>query len=472
MRLGDTIVACGTGPSQAALAIVRLSGEDAPAAVKVALACDIAERSGWQPAMLSLESHGSSTTAPTKAAHIEFPASMLFFPAGRSFTGETIVELHVPGHPALVGRIVEALVACEGVRLAEPGEFTARAYLNARMTAEQAEGVRSVIEARTSSELNAARRLLAGQTGALYRQLADDLAAALALVEAGIDFTDQEDVVAIAPADLQARLITLLEALDKELGTRGSADEHRSSLPTVVLAGQPNAGKSTLFNALLGHARATIADLPGTTRDAIGEPTEILPGVPITLMDLAGLDQAFDSGSPSDAAAQTAALELIETADVVIWCDPHGRFEADDARIARLARHSPLRVRTKSDLPTGQGERLSESGGALAVCALDGWGIAALRRAIADAATLGGNAQAAQATLVPRHRRALLEARAALCEAEEGVREVATTADHLADPAFIAGAMRAALDALGSIAGEISPDDVIGRIFATFCVGK
>lgn len=472
MRLGDTITACATGPASSGLAIVRLSGPDAREAVRAAFNCAVPEARGWHAGTIELEP--VSLAGARAGGTITIPVGLLIWPDGGSFTGEPVVELQLPGQPALVDRAVQALAQLEGVRLAEPGEFTARAFLNGKMTAEQAEGVRAVIEARSSAQLAAGQRLLNGQAGQRYRQLADELAWALSLVEAGIDFTDQEDVVAIAPEELLSRLAALIGALEGLAGA-SPIDEQRSSHPEVVLAGRPNAGKSTLFNALLRRQRAVVADLAGTTRDAISEHAEIQPGVPIVLTDLAGLDAGCASSLAagaiaSDARAQEAALARIAQADAVVWCDPDARFEADDPALLARTSKPVIRVRTKGDRPV-PADAGADASGSLAVCALDGWGIASLRNAIADAVTGCATAAGDELQLVPRHRRALAAAGAALREAA-GSAEAARASGRLADPALVAGAMRAALDELGSIAGHIAPDDVIGRIFATFCIGK
>lgn len=365
----------------------------------------------------------------------------------------------------VVERVIGALLAIPGVRLAAPGEFTARAHLHGRLTVEQAEGVGMLISARNDAERAAANRLLAGEAGARYGSLADDLAEALALVEAGIDFTDQEDVVAIAPAALRTRLARIQSEV-VDILSRAGEQSRRSSDMVVCLAGAPSAGKSTLFNALLGRARAAVAPEAGTTRDALRE-TLVLddqsPGLSVTLVDLAGLDIALATRGPADAESQRAARRALASADVVVHCDPTGRF----GLLPIDGEPVTLRVRTKADLP---GSREGESG-ALAVCALDGWRVGALRRAIADAALATTSRAGDDLAVLPRHAAALTKARGAI---EDTVSRLDDTDgdSRLHDEEIIAGLMREALDALGEISGRIEPDDVIGRVFAHFCVGK
>lgn len=378
-----------------------------------------------------------------------------------SYTGEDAAELLMAGNPHLAERVLGAVLETPGVRLAGPGEFTARAYLNDKLSLEEAEGVAALIAARTEGERAAAEGLMSGRAGEAYRAWAEELTTLLALVEAGIDFTDQEDVVPIAPERLLERVEGLVAAIRERLGAAGG-EERADALPGVVLVGAPNAGKSTLFNALLGRARAVVSDEAGTTRDVLAEALDLsgdLPGAGrVVLMDAAGLDGA---AAGVDAAAQARAREAALAADVLVHCDPTGRFGAVvgvDGAGRRV-----IRVRTKADLPAGSG-----AGGDVAVCALDGWNVGVLRRAIADAAAGSGARGAAAAALLPRHRRALAAAEAGLRSAAEAVRAGGAEAE----AEIVAGALREALDALGELTGKVAPDDVIGRIFATFCVGK
>lgn len=444
MRLGDTIIAVASGPARSVRGIVRLSGPGA----RSALASVCEEACGRRGA------HSVRVVLETLFGDRALPARVLQFDGPRSFTGEDCVELIVPGHPALLERLVQSLLRAPGVRLAQPGEFTARAYLNGKLTAEQAEGVGAAIAARSDAELASARRLLSGALGVEYRRLADELAHALALVEAGIDFTDQEDVVAITPRDLVERLIGVQCGIDRLVGP-GARREREAATPRVVLVGRPNSGKSTLFNALLGRERAVVSDRAGTTRDAIAEPLWLEGGVwgvrEVVLVDIAGLDEALCAASAADGAAQRAARAAIESADVLVLCDPAGRFLAPKVNEGG---RPLLRVRTKADLPGG-----AHDCEGIAVCALDGWNLAALRRAVGDAAA----ASADRAGDLPsRHAAALLAARESLSDALVAAER----------PEVCAVSMRSALDRLGEISGAVSPDDVIGRIFASFCIGK
>jgi tRNA modification GTPase len=261
----------------------------------------------------------------------------------------------------------------------------------------------------------------------------------------------------------------LAGAIRAHLGAAAGA-EISSMLPRIVLAGRPNAGKSTLFNALLGRRRAVVSDVPGTTRDVLEEPLDLSSAIPgggeVLLIDLAGLDRSIASGTA--AAAQQLARAAIESSDALIHCDPEGRFA-----LPMPAGRPIIRVRTKADLPIALAPRDPAEAGidagstGIPVCALDGWNLPVLRRAMADAAT--GARGAGIAALLPRYRRELGQAEAALNDA---LTQVDPGARSLSRPEIVAGSLRVALDALGELSGRVSPDDVIGRIFATFCVGK
>lgn len=486
MRLGDTIAALASPPGRSARAVIRLSGPDVQRVLARCFDRAPATR-GVHLARLRLSSDR------------DLPVLLLRFAAPASYTGEDVVEVQIPGNPLLVQRVLERLMAIDGVRAAEPGEFSARAYLHGRLTLDQAEGLAALVAAQTEDHLRAGRELLAGRTGAAYRAWAEEITTLLALVEAGIDFTDQEDVVAITPRDLHARLAAVLASLDEHLGARAGRPV-TTALPRVALVGPPNAGKSTLLNALLHRRRAVTSPLAGTTRDVLAEELDLsrdLPGGPvIVLMDLAGLDEldhpraatrerpgpAAPGAAAIDREAQERAARAAREADLMILCDPAGRFDYGPA-LARLAPDTPrLDVQTKADLPHASPlERRSAE--ALPVCALDGWNLPELRRRIVE--RLGAARAASLADLLPRHRLALAAFREHLAAAMEsvtiaprpddaaaGLSATASTPTPATTPELTAAALRAGLDAIGSLIGRISPDEVLGRVFSTFCIGK
>ena len=449
MDTTSTIVAPATPLAPGARAAVRLSGPHAFEAID-SIACQPIERMrGVGPTRLRLPAG-------------EFPALAIRLPGPASYTGEDTVELLVPGSPTLVRLLVETLLARPGVRHAEAGQFSARAYLNGRLTLEQAEGVAATIAATTKDQLEASHRLLAGQSGRRYAAMVDRLASALALVEAAADFAEEEHVIPISAGDLRERLAATLDELVAELaGRRGR--EGSNARPLVVLAGAPNAGKTSLFNALLGHRRSVVSPNEHATRDAIIAPVSIdHPALGEVLVDLADLPGLPGEGtSRLDAQEHASVQQVIDTAlsraDVVLLCDPDGSFEWPDAGA------STLRLRTKADAPD------TRSAGALPVSVRTGLNLDALRLAIAEA--VESSRREADAGLLPRHTNLASRAAAAI------ERALATLAHDPPENApieaeLVAAEMRLALDALGELGGHVSPDEVLGRIFASFCVGK
>ena len=441
MSAPGTIAAIASSPGAGARAILRISGDGTARALE----------------SLGIQDPARRAAAPVRVRLCQgcaLPALLIRFTTPGSYTGQHAAEILFPGNPRLADRLLALVLSVDGVRLAEPGEFSARAYLSGRLTLAQAEGVGALISARTDEQLRGASDLLAGRTGETYRRWSDELATLLALVEGGIDFTDQEDVTPIPEHELNRRIGALTASIADRL-SEGGAGEHRGTQALAVLVGEPSAGKSTLFNALLGRERAVTAAAPGTTRDVLVEPLNLDPGRSgsgsINLADLPGLDPR---ARERDRDAQRHALDAIRRADLLIQCDPSGRFPP----IAHAPGHAPvLRVRTKADLPAPGG---AEPG--LSVCALDGYHLDALRRSLAE---LDVNAGAASAqSLVPRHAAALARS----CESLQ----LAGSAAPSGQLELIAAPLRDALDALGELTGEVSPDEIIGRVFATFCVGK
>lgn len=453
MRPGDTIAAIATATGPAPLAIVRISGPGVPAAIgALCLPTPTADPRG---SAIPGRRAGGDSIAPwsrgVSPAQVRTPAGpcpalVVRFRGPESYTGEHAAELVLPGNPELLRQVLATLLDLPGVRAAGPGEFTARAFVSGRLSLDQAEGVALLVRARDDREHAAGRALLEGRAGARATAWADELAALLALVEAGIDFTDQDDVVPIAPSVLRDRLAAVRRSMGDEIGR---APEPRPGF-RIVLAGPPNAGKSTLFNALLGQRRAVTSDRAGSTRDALVEPLALQPGVAGAAVLL------VDTPGASPERIDRAQADALSESDLVVWCDAAAREPTMQAHVL---------VRTKADRPGAP-----SPAGWLPVCALDGTGLDALRAAllrIVDAAesSRGGEASA----LAPRHAAAVRRAVASL--AQVGAL-IGPDGDALPAPELLAAHLRAALDAVGEITGRTTPDEVLARVFASFCIGK
>lgn len=435
MHTGDTIAAISSAAGPAARMIVRLSG---PAALQIAR----------QFTSQSDLSAGAARTMLRFDAQC-VPAWIYSFHAPRSVTGQDVVELHIPGNVLLAKMLLAELIKL-GARHAEAGEFTARAYFSGKLDLAEAEGVAATIAAASERELAAARQLLAGELSRRLAPIMGALAEALALVEAGIDFSD-EDISFISTPDLLQRIRAAGESLTLLLA-QSARFERLAHEPAVVLAGLPNAGKSTLLNALGGFDRAVVSPAEGTTRDAIWVHAALPRGI-VRVIDIAGLDER--TAGELGRQMQRAALREIETADVVVLV-----HAVDEARpLPMLPREPNLVVRTKADLP-GTPRHLSER--EIAVSALTGLGLDTLRAKL-DRVCFGEAAAGAVLALNARHIECVTEAREALNQA-------ADTADQGAELAALH--LRDALDALGRILGSVTPDDVLGLVFGRFCVGK
>lgn len=439
----DTIVAVSSPPGRSARGLIRLAGPEAFTILDHLIDA--------RPESRRIESRPLQH-APLPA----IPVLIAIFPGPHSYTGGDVAEVQLPGHPALLDRVIHAALGL-GARLAEPGEFTFRAYTAGRLDLTQAEGVAATINAVSDGQLAAAAHLRDGELARFAAQHVDRLANFLALVEAGIDFVDQEDVVPIAPGKLAQALTELEHALTKLLSNSRSWGAVEA-LPRVVLVGPPSAGKSTLFNALLGHPRAVIDVDPGTTRDVLAEPLA-LPDGEVMLLDIAGLDAA---DSTLDRDVQQQAHDAIRTADLLLI--------VGDAPPLSESACPRLYIHTKCDLTASEQHPEVSRPNTLRVSGATGEGLDKLRQAITD--RLGDRAISVHAELLslqPRHESALREALACLQDAAAHVDPDAHALDEIE---LVAGAMRQALDQLAGLGGQLTPDDVIGRVFSTFCVGK
>jgi len=453
--LDDTIAAVASPPGGAARGIIRLSGPDAAACTARLFAAG--GQADWTSA--------ASPTAFPGALHLPelaspLPCDLYFWPTRRSYTGQPVIELHTLGSPPLLEAAVEAICAA-GVRPAEPGEFTLRAFLAGRIDLTQAEAVLGVIDAAGPEQLRTALAQLAGGLGAPLGSLRDRLVDLLSELEAGLDFADEE-IDVIAPEQIEGQLQAAAEqvaGLERQMLGRGDSGE----LPRVVLAGPPNAGKSSLFNALAGRAGALVCDVPGTTRDYLVAELEF-DGLRFELVDTAGTaSEEPSSADEVQQAARSLAAEQRRRANVELHCIDSAR-PPETVEHGRLASPGPTRLLalTKVDLP-GRADALDK---AIRTSSVTGEGIDALRRAVVRALRESPHAAGdAVASTAARCRESLrgaatgLERALRLAQTQEG--------DEL-----IAAEVRAVLEELGKVVGAVYTDDVLDRIFSRFCIGK
>jgi tRNA modification GTPase len=479
----ETILAVASPPGRGVRAIVRASGPAVRAMVERVLLED-----GRADGMRAAERRpilAARGVRPLRARTRlgEVPVIASWLPGPATFTGEDALELSCVAAPALVHALEDALLSAaeasgasgaSGVscaRRARPGEFAFRAHLAGRLSIEGAEAIAARIAATADAELVAADAVADGTYGRRAAELVARNAELLALVEAGIDFTDQEDVVAIEAAELARR--TALVADDVRALRGGGASMAADPQALVVLAGAPNAGKSSLFNALLGRTRTVVSATAGSTRDAIRERLRLGLGLEADLVDLAGLDaEACLGGGASSAASgiadamQRRAREFLTRADLVVRCTPHG--EAPVALPAGVSASRVVDVATKCDAASND-----DASSTLATSARTGRGIERLRARLAEAVRNDHALREARlATVLPRHDASLATAALLLADAAGHAASDARRGRTLRDPELVASLLRAALDALGEIAGPVHPDDVLGLVFSRFCIGK
>jgi tRNA modification GTPase len=439
MMSAHTIVALASGAGWAGVAILRISGPAAGGALTALTQRPLPE--------------------PRRAARRDFRSGQgdlidrglaLWFPGPASFTGEDVAELHAHGGPAVVASLLEALTALPGVRPAEPGEFTRRAFENGKLDLGQAEGLADLVEAETEGQRRQALAQMDGALAAACEGWRAALVEAMALLEAAIDFPDED-----LPADLEARVapkIAVLKAdLEAHLADARRGERVRDGFRIAIL-GPPNAGKSSLLNALVGREAAIVSDIPGTTRDVV-EARLVLGGFPVWIADTAGLREAGDA---IEAEGIRRALARADEADLRLWL-----AEAGASGEPRLpVGPADWLIRSKADIGARQAP---QQGNAFAVSAKTGAGLAALLDALAAhiAAELGR--EAAPVLTRVRHRQRVSEAAAALARAEAALTQGAELAGE---------ELRACAHAIGKLTGRIDVEDLLDQIFASFCIGK
>jgi tRNA modification GTPase len=482
----DTICAIATPVGEGGIGIVRLSGAkaiDAAAAI-------VRPRSGQ--ALRTLPSHtlhladlldqpprlSSRNDAPGRGRALD-EALVVVMRAPRSYTGEDLVELHCHGGPLILQQVCEALVR-HGARVAEPGEFTKRAFLNGRLDLSQAEAVLDTIQAKTAGSLRIAQEQLRGALSRRIGRIRDPLIGLLAQVEAGIDFTE-EDIAFVEAATL---LTGLRQAATDTARLTESYEEGRLLREgvTAVIVGRPNVGKSSLLNALLQTDRAIVTPVPGTTRDVLEEFVNIR-GLPVRLLDTAGVHETADAVEQEGVRRSRDAMERADLLLFVIdgSVPLTGEDRALGSQLHGYENKKRLLVVNKADLPsklelgelaslldpqTQDTDQIHPFEAPVLVSALTGSGLEELRDRIRSLC-LQSDPEPDEAVLVTRIRH-----RDALLRATEALHAAAATVEAGLAGEFVAVDLRGAINALGEITGEVTTDDILDRIFRDFCIGK
>jgi tRNA modification GTPase len=437
---GDTIFAPASGASRAAIAVFRVSGARSFEALRsLAPGPEVRPRA----AVVRKLRYPNTLEVIDKALIIRFERPY-------SFTGEDLLELHVTGGRAVSRAALEALGQVHGLRPAEPGEFAWRAFANGKIDLSEVEGLAQLVEAETEAQRRQAQRIAGGSLRRECEAIRAMIIEAMAIVEAQIDFSDVEGAEIWTLNTVHDNVRAASELIGKALRNSLAADRLRTGF-TVVIAGPPNVGKSTLMNVLAGRDVAITSPLAGTTRDLI-EVFLDLRGYPVMLVDSAGIRASDD---PVESEGIRRALQRAESADLTLW------LSDDDAEAAPPVRGLVFRVRAKIDLLGS--EPAPRSGSDFAISAVTGEGIDELLEAIADRAAEQMSGSEPALLIAERHRRAFRKAKSAL----DSVLSPERT-----DLEIVAEELRNAAAALDSVVGRIGVDQVLGEIFSRLCVGK
>lgn len=446
MLNADTIAAIATAPGRGGIGVVRVSGKNLQEFARALLGKPLRPRYASLSNMLDAD--GS----------VLDQGIALYFPAPHSFTGEDVLELQGHGGNAVLRTLLKRCLSL-GARLAEPGEFTKRAFLNNKLDLAQAESVADLIDASSEEAAKSAMRSLQGEFSRAVHEIVESLINLRMLVEACIDFPD-EDVDFLEAADALGKLAQIQDRLRRLFASSKQGSLLREGVH-VVLVGQPNVGKSSLLNQLVGNEIAIVTPVAGTTRDTVREEIEI-QGLPFHIIDTAGLRETGDEVERIGIARTWAAVE--KASIVLLLADARQNVTAEDQSIIdRLPAGLPVViVFNKIDLTSLEpGIQEEEEVTRLFVSAKTGGGIDLLREWLLKAAGWQSTGEGAFMAR-ERHLRALLQAQESLGLAESHWRELE----------FFAEELKLAQNALSAITGEFSPDDLLGEIFSRFCIGK
>ena len=449
----DTIAAISTPPGRGGIGIVRLSG---PQAASIATQL-VRLHHPLEHARARLADVLDAADNSTASEQID-EAVVTYFAAPHSYTSDDLVEIAAHGSPVVLDLLLRRALDL-GARLAEPGEFTQRAYLSGKLDLTQAEAVRDLIEAQTLTQARQAASQLGGALSRRVQPIKQSLVELIALLEAGIDFA--EDDVDVAPSAEIARRIDELNPPLAALEASFARGRVVHDGLTLAIVGRPNAGKSSLFNRLVERDRAIVTATPGTTRDLVTERIA-LDGIPLELVDTAGLRETLEEVEQLGVARSREALADASLVLIVLDATQHLNDEERELLTA-IDNRPAVVVLNKCDLSESDSV-LSAHPGALRTSALTGEGIAALRERIVALATGGAAAEPGMLTSL-RHQRAIATTRAALADAARA------NTDNIPHEMILIDLYRA-LWALDSLTGQTTPDDILNLIFSTFCIGK
>jgi tRNA modification GTPase len=437
-----TIFAVSTGSGRAGIAVVRLSG---PAAKSVLENLTGSVPPARQAVLRSIRS--------LDGLELIDRGMVLFFPGPKSATGEDVAEFHVHGSPAVVDRLLVECSRCEGCRYAEAGEFTRRAFVNDRLDLVEVEGLADLLASETEAQRRLAMRQFSGEASSVYVEWHRQLVGALAIIEAAIDFADEDGVAEVAVKSVRPRLAGFEKTLKVALAASEKAALVRRGL-RIVIAGTPNVGKSSLLNVLTGRKTAIVSATAGTTRDVI-EAALLIDGMPVSLADTAGLRS--DSSDLIEQEGMERTRAEVDEADILLWVT-----SAAESELALPPRQPDLTVINKSDLVEAT-SILLRNDSEVAMSAKTGAGLHVLQNKLAALIALKAHVGETGIMVRARHRAAIAESIRLLNDAQ-------LKSDDALE--LMAEDVRKAAASMASITGRVDVEDFLGRIFQEFCVGK
>lgn len=459
LKDGDTIAAIATPVGEGGISVIRISGPGAFA---------IADRSFvGKNTLAGSPSHTAhfGKVVDSSGGFIDEVVAVTFRKPS-SYTCEDVVEISCHGGYLVTQKVLQSMIS-GGARAAEPGEFTKRAFLNGRLDLSQAEAVGDLIHSQSEAAYRSSLRQLSGELSREVKSVRDELLNLASLLELELDFSE-EDVEFANRKSLESRIVEAVKVIDKLLESYSVGRAYKEGV-RVTIAGKPNAGKSSLLNALLGEGRAIVSDVPGTTRDTISESVTI-DGVLYRLTDTAGLRETADG---IEREGVERAEKEAERGDIVLLVMDYEEYYYNGtkpayARLEEACAGSGIKlvkVWNKIDLYESEAPRVQEIGGAFYISALTGEGIDFLKKGLSRIALGGEAAESSVVVTNSRHRDALARARKSLGLALDTLRAGKSGE-------FVALDLRTGLDSLGEITGEITTEDVLNNIFSRFCIGK